>query len=174
MKWGARLLGLLGLTAGSVAGTASAYVPSDDLVQAIERRNLAIGDADYRLWRANFSQPLVGPDGIPGPDGTPDGRGAFQFYTGVDGLEGAIYVSRSGSHGVYGDILASWAAAGYENGYGYPSSEELDAGDAEIRAGCKAGDRAQWFWTYVYGGNLQSPFLACWDGETKWFRPVTY
>jgi hypothetical protein len=172
---GRSVVGLLALTAASTTSKAFAYVPDEVFIESIEHENEKLRANNFELWNDNFSQPDDGPDGLPGADGTGDGLGAFVFYTGVNGERGAIYGSNNGtyiaSYGLYGAILASWSAAGYENGYGYPTSEEVDAGANELRWGCQPNDRAQWFWSY----RESSPYLACFhwdDGVTSWNVPI--
>ena len=152
-----------------VTGNAFAYVPEPHRLQQITVRLDDIRANNPELWRANFSNPEPGPDGIDGPDGTPDGRGAFQFFHGENGEPGAIYASPGGSHAVYGAILASWAAAGYEEGFGFPGSPEQDAGPASLEDGCRPGDRIQWFRRYAD----YAAFIACYNWErnfTTWIR----
>jgi hypothetical protein len=172
---GRGVVGLLALTAAATTSKAFAYVPDDVFIESIAHENETLRANNPELWNNNFSQPEDGPDGIPGADGTGDSLGAFVFYTGVNGDRGAIYASNNGnfieSYGLYGAIFASWAAAGYENGHGYPTSEELTAGANEVRWGCQSNDRAQWFWSY----QVNSPYLACFhwdDGVTSWIVPI--
>jgi hypothetical protein len=46
---------------------------------------------------------------------------------------------------VDGAVFASWGAGGWENGYGYPVTQEYGVGLREIRWGCISGEAAQWF-----------------------------
>jgi hypothetical protein len=162
------------LCAAALAGRAYAYVPSGALISQINFKNFVIKTNDFALWSSAFANQLVGPDGISGPDGTPDGFGAFSFYTGSGGT-GAIYAFTSGgstqAYGVYGAILSSWASLGYETGRGYPTSDEFTAGSNELSWGCQSGDRAQWFWSF----SRNEPWLACFhwaNGVTSWIRAV--
>jgi hypothetical protein len=70
---------------------------------------------------------------------------------------------------MYGAILASWAAAGHEAGFGYPGSPEQDAGSGSLEDGCQPGDRIQWFRRYTD----HAAFIACYSWErnfTSWIR----
>lgn len=76
---------------------------------------------------------------------TPDGTGAFQFYSGAWG-QGAIYthaypIPGSSEFGrsenaIYGAILQAWAQDGYETVLGYPVSPERDASDYLPESSC--------------------------------------
>ena len=63
------------------------------------------------------------------PQWTPGG-GVFQFFHGALG-PGAIYAGprRDGAFAylIYGNILVAWGSYGYENGSGYPITEEKDS-----------------------------------------------
>jgi hypothetical protein len=161
--------------AGGIARTAHAYVPAGDLISAINFKNFVLKTNNFALWDWAFSNELAGPDGIAGPDGTPDGFGAFLFYTGSGGAPGAIYAFRDNgvveAWAIYGGILASWSANGHETGPGYPTSDEFTAGSNELNWGCQSGDRAQWFWNF----GTNQPWLACYHwptGVTSWHLAI--
>ena len=152
-----------GSAAGALAasaGPAAAYVPDARLVEGVEQTYLELFWGDRDMWRSTFQTASPDPDGIPGPDGTPDGRGAFQWFHGPSG-SGAVY-SHFGNGGavisgiVYGDILASWSAHGWENGFGYPEGAEHDATASDIANGCRPGDRAQTFVRSITDVRLES------------------
>ncbi|MDQ6649143.1 MAG: peptidoglycan-binding protein [Actinomycetota bacterium] len=57
--------------------------------------------------------------------GTPDGVGRYNYFTG-----GGIYwTAATGPHEVRGAILGSWARYGFENGLGYPVTDESGTPD---------------------------------------------
>jgi hypothetical protein len=144
------------------ASAASAYVPASDLVSAVRTERTAIFNDPSPLYQNNFRLLDGNPDGISGPDGTPDGLGAFQFYRG-DAGGGAIYSHRNRVEGlvvgaVYGAILDSWRASGWENGrYGYPVKREHPVSPNDVKRGCQTGDRAQTF------DKDNFVWTACWN-----------
>jgi hypothetical protein len=158
--------------AGATTDPASAYQPDAELWSAIDGIRLGM-PPDLRA--SHFAYYDDGPDGLPGPDGTPDGRGAFRFYWGSWDV-GAAYVYRSEGQlrggMVYGDILRSWAGSGYEAGpYGYPEGREHDASSNDVQRGCKAGDRSQSFHRDLSATRYRFS-TACWSpttGRTSWF-----
>ncbi len=72
---------------------------------------------------------LGGPTGILGypltdENGTPDGTGRFNHFTGSGGAS-IYWTPRTGAWSVHGAIRAYWAAAGWERSrFGYPVSDE--------------------------------------------------
>ena len=61
---------------------------------------------------------------------TPDGVGRFNHFLGADRAGASVYWTKNtGAHSVQGAIRDLWAAHGWENGFGYPSSDELTALD---------------------------------------------
>ncbi|WP_249124370.1 LGFP repeat-containing protein [Saccharopolyspora erythraea] len=57
---------------------------------------------------------------------TPDGVGVYNHFVGGDGAGASVYWTKAtGAHSVQGAIRDLWAANGWENGFGYPSSDEL-------------------------------------------------
>ncbi|GAA2820155.1 hypothetical protein GCM10010470_64340 [Saccharopolyspora taberi] len=57
---------------------------------------------------------------------TPDGVGVFNHFLGIDRAGASVYWTKiTGAHSVQGAIRDLWAANGWENGFGYPSSDEL-------------------------------------------------
>jgi hypothetical protein len=167
----ATALAATGLATALFVPAADAYRPAGDLEGAVTgtRRDLSL-----ELQIANFAVQIGdGPDGLQGPDGTPDGKGAFAFYHGNAGI-GAIYANRTltgiDTGAVYGDILASWAANGYENSsFGYPAGSEHPAGTFD--QGCRNGDRAQRFQKEFEFGYLRRQSWACWNAASgvSWF-----
>jgi hypothetical protein len=157
----ALVVGLASISAVVSVRSAEAYVPSQDLSAAIN--SVLQGNSNLAIQ----SQFYDGPDGIPGPDGTPDGRGAFWFLgAGTTRHPLAIYAHRVSAteaamanriagawltantvtaKTVDGAVFASWGAAGWENGYGYPVTGSYGVGQREIRWGCTSGETAQWF-----------------------------
>lgn len=107
----------------------------------------------------------------PVPQQTPDG-GAFQYFQGSIGL-GAIYsyAQTNGAvdtHPIYGDILTTWAALGWETRLGYPRSDEMPAEDRSAETPCLStggvrqqlfGD-VQWEVDGTYGGG---EVVLCWS-----------
>jgi uncharacterized protein with LGFP repeats len=78
---------------------------------AIDAKYAALGGA------ASFGAPTT-----PEND-TPRGDGSYRFYTG-----GAIYWNRvTGAHSVRGAILAAWGRLGWENGLGFPTTDDSPA-----------------------------------------------
>ncbi|PRY12570.1 N-acetylmuramoyl-L-alanine amidase [Kineococcus rhizosphaerae] len=72
-------------------------------------------------------QAIGGAGNIGGPttpeNDTPNGSGSYRFYSG-----GAIYWSKAtGAHTVRGAILALWGQLGWENGLGYPTTDDSPA-----------------------------------------------
>jgi hypothetical protein len=153
---------------------AQAYAPSAEFIQAINDLANEMSIYNPNLWYSSFSTQLPGPDQAAGPDATRDGSGAFAFYRGVYGAPGAIYAWKPynsymvDAFPVYGAILSSWGAHGYEDGYGYPLSEERDgAGTYAISSGCRADDRVQLFASH----RMSRMTFACWhraDGSVTW------
>jgi len=105
------------------------------------------------------------------PQQTPDG-GAFQYFRGSIGL-GAIYsyTQTNGAvdtHPIYGDILSTWSALGWETRLGYPRSDEMPAEDRSAETPCLStgGVRQQLFgdvrWEIAgtYGGG---EVVLCWS-----------
>lgn len=57
---------------------------------------------------------------------TPDRRGRYSHFAGVDGWPASIYAGPgTGIFLVKGAIRARWAELGWENGLGYPTSDEI-------------------------------------------------
>ncbi|MEY4508725.1 MAG: hypothetical protein RLZZ450_847 [Pseudomonadota bacterium] len=105
------------------------------------------------------------------PQQTPDG-GAFQYFQGSIGL-GAIYsyTQTNGAvdtHPIYGDILSTWSALGWETRLGYPRSDEMPAEDRSADTPCLStgGVRQQlfgdvsWEISDAYGGG---EVVLCWS-----------
>ena len=68
-----------------------------------------------------------GPLGYPttDEDGTPDGIGRFNHFSGAGGS--IYYTPSTGAHAVYGMIKQKWASLGWEKSYlKYPTSDEFD------------------------------------------------
>jgi hypothetical protein len=167
----ATALAATGLATALFVPAADAYRPEGDLEKAVTDTRSAL---PLEMQVANFAVQIGdGPDWLQGPDGTPDGKGAFAFYHGNVDI-GAIYANRTltgiDSYAVYGDILASWAANGYENSsFGYPAGMEHDARDFD--QGCRSGDRAQRFQKEFEFGFLRRQSWACWNAASgvSWF-----
>jgi hypothetical protein len=158
--------------AGLVAGTATpvhAFPADPAAATAITNELNRIRARIPTLAAANFQTDLSG-----GAQITPDGIGGFQFFQGTVDI-GAIYTDKKCldnrdrevyCHGVavYGDILASWAARGYETNMGYPQTME-----GTITTYCRQkGDREQEFKNWqTYAINI-----ACWNPSTgtRWYR----
>jgi len=161
----ATVLALVAISGVVSVRPAEAYVPAADLAGAVRARIPATFPAGLQD---------IGPDGIPGPDGTPDGLGAFQYLrvpvnpgsywptfrsVGVYGHRVTPYVAAMFAqylpyewHGetvrareVGSEVLDSWARAGWENGYGYPLINARPAFGAETSKGCQTGDQVQYF-----------------------------
>jgi hypothetical protein len=173
-RWSAlaTLLGALLLSAGPLVEPAAAYVPAQDLIDAIRAKNAALRAQNWDNWVLHYASELWGPDGIRGPDGTPDGRGAFAFYIGNTGIRGAIYAMRYGAgidvYSVQPPILDSWGAAGYELGYGYPIRDRFPATAFDQRLGCPSYAQTQWF----LDPRTERSYTACVDdnGVVRWFE----
>jgi hypothetical protein len=127
-----------------------------------------LNDAVYAR-RASLGSPLiennffwvtdVDQDGSNRSDLTPDGQGAFQWFVGNNG-SGAVYAHRRGggitTGAVYGQILSSWSANGYELGKGYPIGNESAAAYP-----CPSGSvRMQVFRRFASSVTQR----ACWGG----------
>ena len=68
-----------------------------------------------------------GPLGYPttDEDGTPDGIGRFNHFSGANGS--IYYTPSTGAHAIYGMIKQKWASLGWERSYlKYPTSDEFD------------------------------------------------
>jgi hypothetical protein len=185
----ATFLALVAISGVVSVRSASAYVPDADLAGAVRQEIPA-------WYPANLQD--IGPDGIPGPDGTPDGLGAFQYFQVPDNQIGRPTYETKGVYAyrvtpyvaamlaqylpyewkgetvlareVRAAILGSWAQAGWENGFGYPLNDARGATDADISRGCRYGDDAQYFMRIT---GAQAVHLMCRDyktGAISWRR----
>jgi hypothetical protein len=122
-----------------------------------------------------FRTQLLGPDGIPGADLTRKREGAIAFYVGdlgpgtctgrlANGPNGSIIINTGCTWGAIGD---SWAAAGFEQGYGFPSGPEYPASFRGER-----GQR-QLFVNFSDRNLFDESWVAFWSertGEVTWMR----
>jgi hypothetical protein len=60
-----------------------------------------------------------------GETGTPDGVGRFNHFGGLS----IYWTGNTGAHEVHGSIRDKWAATGWENGVGYPTTDESGTPD---------------------------------------------
>jgi uncharacterized protein with LGFP repeats len=107
------------------------------------------------LGRERFGYPLNDESGCP------DGVGRFNHFRAVHvagGPEASIYwTPNTGAHEVHGAIRAMWASRGFERStVGYPTSDELDAGNGGRRSNFEHGFIA---WTRAGGAKFHGPVL---------------
>ena len=147
--------GLAMLTLGLAATPASAYVAAPDLDAAVYARRDSLGQSLIQgafFWVQDLDQ-----DGANRADGTPDGQGAFQWFIGNNGSGGVYAHRRNGgisSGAVYGQILSSWAANGYELGKGYPFGVE-----SSLTGPCPVGTARMQVFRRLGSNTVQR---ACW------------
>lgn len=113
-----------------------------------------IHGAIIEKWKERGSEFGIG---YPMTDETtaPDGVGRYSWFEASGGEGSAIYWHPDlGAFAVYGDILKSWAANGYERGFGYPTTDEHDG----TSVFCGLGTREQCF------GHFK---CACWYPSTR-------
>jgi uncharacterized protein with LGFP repeats len=95
--------------------------------------------------------------GFPTTDetGTPDGVGRFNHFT-KNGWNSSIYwTPTTGAHEIGGAIRDRWAAMGWENGIGYPTTDETGTPDRVGRFNhfTKNGWNASIYWTPTTGAH---------------------
>ena len=93
--------------------------------------------------------------------GTPDGVGRYNHFNAADGA--SVYWSPdSGAHAVRGAIRARWAAMGWENGPGYPTTDESTTPDGVGRYNHFTRDTSI-YWTANSGAHsVQGTIRAKW------------
>jgi hypothetical protein len=169
------------------AGSAEQSLIADNAEQSRIRQTLiyAIPLAIHREYFQAAEEPT--------PSKTPDGIGAFQYFTGSVG-RGAIYThaypvspppappnyyngvtpkraTANATFPIYGAFLQAFEAWGWETRIGYPASPEHDAEDRTERATCKSqgGTRQQIFghvaWETPTGGKEGGQVVLCWSAE---------
>jgi len=107
---------------GLSALVGSAALPSEACAQVSQEANAAIG-SEYRNIGPGLQSRFYTWADYAGVLATPDGVGAFQYFTGPEG-RGAIYWSQpSGANAIYGTILDKWSSLGWETGLGYPTRD---------------------------------------------------
>jgi hypothetical protein len=162
-------LALLSLGLVVVQAVPAAALPAEPgAVTGINRELSSLRSRNPVLAANNFQVDISG-----GPQITPDGIGGFQFFRGALDI-GAIYSVKACSDDrhrpiycqgdiVYGDILASWAANGYETRLGYPQSQE-----STRTTYCPPGDREQPFKNW----QTLARNIACWNPQAgvRWYR----
>lgn len=133
-RWTARAIALVVVTVLVAAAPAQAGVylgPGGEraVVGAIEAKWLALGGPTGFL-----SRPLT--DEL----GTPVRQGRFTHFE-----RGSVYWSpATGAHEVHGAVLARWAALGWENGLGFPLTDELGTPDGLGRFNHFEGGSIYW------------------------------
>lgn len=91
-----------------------------------DRVDQLLGGATITAIAAKYAA-IGGAGNLGGPttdeNDTPNGAGSYRFYSG-----GAIYWSKAtGAHTVRGAILALWGQLGWENGLGFPTTDDSPA-----------------------------------------------
>ncbi|WP_206789394.1 PQQ-dependent sugar dehydrogenase [Amycolatopsis sp. MtRt-6] len=76
----------------------------------------------------------VGGHGLLGPPTsdtapTADGVGQYSDFIANGNVGSIYYTPATGAHTIYGEIRKKWAATGYQNGLGYPTTDELGVYD---------------------------------------------
>jgi glucose/arabinose dehydrogenase len=87
---------------------------------------------------------------------TPDGKGRYNDFAGVDGPASIYWTSKTGAHGVWGAIRREWIALDAEQGpLGYPTTSEKPTPDGKGRYNDFAGvdGPASIYWTSKTGAH---------------------
>ena len=129
----------------------------------------ATGTAIDSKYAAVGGAAVLGAPTTPEND-TPGGSGSYRFYTG-----GAIYWNKTtGAHTVRGAILAAWGNLGWENGLGFPTTD-----DSKAKGGSyNHFQNGSIYWSAATGahdvrGAIRSKWAALgWEGGPAGF-PVT-
>jgi len=155
----------------------TASLDAQGLLASLVRQSNLYG-IDRPLRASRYQTPLHQ------PQATPDGIGAFQYFSGADGL-GAIYAwqQENGAyqtHLVYGAILDLWARYGWEAGLGYPRGSEEAAKDWSPDTPClsEGGVRQQLFGTVSWNDDRRdfvsaADVVLCWAPDRgTWVLPA--
>ncbi|GAB3285992.1 hypothetical protein GCM10027563_19530 [Parasphingorhabdus pacifica] len=99
--------------------------------------------------------------------GTADG-GRFNHFDGGDGAGASVYWSdETGAHSVQGKIRHLWASQGWENGLGYPTTDELPTASGHGRYNEFTGNDnppAAAYWSPYTGAHyVDGALLEHWD-----------
>ncbi|WP_148710316.1 NucA/NucB deoxyribonuclease domain-containing protein [Streptomyces sp. 3211.6] len=106
--------------------------------------------------------------------GTPDGVGAFNHFRRLDGWENSVYwTAGTGAHAVMGEIRKKWAAYGWEQGLGYPTTDESAAPDGVGRYNHFTND-ASIYWTPDTGAHTVRKAIRDKWAAYGWERGLGY
>lgn len=108
--------------------------------------------------------------------GTADGLGRFNHFLGSDRAGASVYwTEETGAHSIQGEIRRLWERLGWENGLGYPTTDELPTDADRGRYNEFTGNDnppAAAYWTPVTGTHyVDGPILERW---TELGRETSY
>jgi GH25 family lysozyme M1 (1,4-beta-N-acetylmuramidase) len=95
---------------------------------------------------------------------TPDGVGRYNHFSAASGAS-IYWTPNTGAHSIQGQIRTKWAALGWENGLGYPTTDESTTPDGVGRYNhFSMADGASIYWTPSTGAHsIQGQIRSKWS-----------